>query len=359
MRRLFFPLVRFLLFILCAGSFLPMNASAQTVEPFKRYSKQEPLVQRLYETVDKPSSNSKQVQADLIGTWKRISPATTNPAAVIMLNTMCFRLGGGVEYAYELVKEHRTVVCSETCDVCHSGSDGQLPGKPPNVMLKSPAADDDTVGLLLDVSVDYDNRFPMTSGKVLKFKDMDGNELIFIRDKSIENLSGQTQDEIRTTGENAKGASKQERLIDPGMTKELSTKLKETDMSESERNEAILKLITKGDSSCVPVLIEHIGTNHVIIVRQNAIRALGRIGDKAAVPALLSVLNAPIVGNVNDEAEDNAILRRNAVIALRSIGDAIALPALKNIVAASHEYQSVRNLAKNAIRNIENNTMQR
>ena len=334
-----------------------MNAGAQTVEPFKRYSKQEPNVRRLSETVDKPSSHSTRVQADLIGTWKRILPATTNLSSGILLSTMSFRPGGEVEYNCEVVKEQRTVTRSETYQVLHRGSDGEMPGKSPNVLLKSPAAGDDSVGLLLGVSVGYDNRFPVTMGKVLKLKDMDGNESVFIREKIKGDVSHQTQEEIAglpATEESAEGVSKEKRLVDSAITKELSTKLKGRNVDEPERNKAILRLMTEGDSSCVPVLIEHMGTNHTLVVRQNAIRAIGKIGDKAAVPALLVVLNTPVEGNIDDEAEDNAILRRNAVIALRDIGDPKALPTLNNIMAASREFQTVRDLAKNAIRKIEN-----
>lgn len=139
----------------------------------------------------------------------------------------------------------------------------------------------------------------------------------------------------------------------PSLTKEITARLRTRELSEPDRSKAIVNLMNQGDATCVPVLIEHMGTNHSYVVRQNAMRALGKIGDSSAVPVLLAVLSTPVAGNINDEGEEEAGLRRNAVAALRDIGDPKVLPILKNIMAASREYQSVRDLAANAIRKIE------
>lgn len=270
------------------------------------------------------------------------------------MKSISFRPDGVVEYSYELPDEKRTMNRVETYQVVHKGSERQMPGRCPNIVINTSTSDDARIGLLIGASVDFDNRFPMSLGKILKFKDMDGHEYLFVRDKDAEGI-GQMPCPVAApdaTGDNVAQNQAEERSTDPVVTKKLSMKLREGQLPEPEKNKVILRLMNEGDLSCLPVLIEHIGTNHSFVVRQNAIRALGKIGDQAAVPALEGILNTPISGNIHEEEEIEAVLRRNAVVALSEIGDQKVLQLLKLIVDATNEYPSVRDLAKSAIRKI-------
>jgi len=121
--------------------------------------------------------------------------------------------------------------------------------------------------------------------------------------------------------------------------------LENPNTSKEMRNKAILALMNLKDKSAVPVLIAHVEGDYGLVVRQNAIRALGAIGNKQGVSPLLNILKRPVKGNITDEAEDEAILRRNAVLALGEIGDASALPTLEALAQERSEYQSVREFA--------------
>jgi HEAT repeat protein len=119
------------------------------------------------------------------------------------------------------------------------------------------------------------------------------------------------------------------------------------------RNKAVVALGNSGDGSTVPILLAELEKARDPIVKQNTIAALGRLRDKQAVPALLKILDAPVTGNVSGEGEWEAIFRRQAANALGYIGDSSALASLKKAMDATHEYQSVRDAAKSAIRKIE------
>ena len=64
-------------------------------------------------------------------------------------------------------------------------------------------------------------------------------------------------------------------------------------------------------------------------MRRAAVRALGQIGNRAAVPALIEILN-------NEESGDD--VRREAARSLDQIGDPAAIPALRSVVAARDPY---------------------
>ena len=123
--------------------------------------------------------------------------------------------------------------------------------------------------------------------------------------------------------------------------------------SISERNKEIIRLMNEGDTTCVPVLLEHMKAEHILVVRQNAIRALGKVGDKRAISPLLDILRSPVQGKLDDEAENEAILRRSAVVALGDIGNPTALTVLKIVAESGREYQSVRDLARITAKKLE------
>lgn len=85
--------------------------------------------------------------------------------------------------------------------------------------------------------------------------------------------------------------------------------------------------------AAVPVLIDRIGPDTFYGLRSTAIDALGKIGDKAALPALVKLLERPPLGTDEDRFSEDAIPRRGAVYALRDINDPAAIPLLKRIAA--------------------------
>lgn len=134
---------------------------------------------------------------------------------------------------------------------------------------------------------------------------------------------------------------------------EAVTTLRDKGASPYQRNKAVVALGSSGDGSAVPILLAELEGSIDPVVKQNTIAALGRLRAKQAVPHLLKMLDAPITGNVSDEGEWEAIFRRQAANSLGYIGDSSALATLKKAMDATHEYQSVRDAAKSAIRKIE------
>ena len=117
--------------------------------------------------------------------------------------------------------------------------------------------------------------------------------------------------------------------LPPGLVGENLARLRSTATSAPERNKAILALREAGDGSAVPLLIEHMEGDHGLVVRQNAIRGLGKIGGPEAVASLLRFLENPVQGDPGDQETDDAILRRTAVLALGEARDASVLPVLR------------------------------
>ena len=120
-----------------------------------------------------------------------------------------------------------------------------------------------------------------------------------------------------------------------------------------ERNKAVLALGNSGDVSVIPLLLGELEKTDNFVVKQNAIRALGMLRATVGVPRLIQLLEAPVVGNLEDEGELEAIFRREAVSALKEIGDPRALDVLQKIAGAEHEYESVRQLAQVASRSLQ------
>jgi HEAT repeat protein len=136
-------------------------------------------------------------------------------------------------------------------------------------------------------------------------------------------------------------------------TEDLIAILDDQHSTVEDRHNAVLDAMNAEDPATIPSLIKHLDNKYGLVIRQNAIRALGAIGDKRAVPTLAELLEKPVIGNIADEAENEAILRRFTVEALGFIGDASVLPILQKISKSEKEYQSVRELAESAIRKIE------
>lgn len=299
-------LLGLLVFCFCV-TWTTSTSNGEQYESFlKRYSGQSPEIVQLSQSVEEPSAYSKRVQSKLIGHWKCLSEFSSGLPKII-LKSLTFYENGSVKYRYEVKDENRIVETTESYEVCHKGSPRHLPGKAPNVIIRSQALDDTLVIPLIGVSVGYDNRFPMPMGELLKFSDLDGNQFVFARDSETTDSTLASQTSVDTSDIDAAEKAghelrEQERVVNVEVTKEVLASLREGKLTEPQKNKAILRLMNEGDSSSVPILIEHLSDVHTLVVRQNAIRALGKISDKRALVPLLKILKEPVRGDVKDEA---------------------------------------------------------
>ncbi len=92
-----------------------------------------------------------------------------------------------------------------------------------------------------------------------------------------------------------------------------------------------------GDKSAIPALTNAFLNDNEHLVRWSAAHALGKLGDKSAIPALINAL-------LND---DDSWVRRSAAHALGELGDKSAIPNLKT--ALNDDDSSVRRSAVHAL----------
>lgn len=141
--------------------------------------------------------------------------------------------------------------------------------------------------------------------------------------------------------------------ISPAQVRHLLATLDDPETAPRQRQLAILELMRAGDPVAVPALIAQLDPRNRLLTRTQAAKALGRIGDRRAVPPLSAVLQRPVAGDIGDEGEDEAISRRSAVIALRKIADPSTIPLLQALVRSEREYQAVREQAGIALREMD------
>ena len=334
-----------------------LSASGEDV--LLRHSNVEPRIKEMSVGVTgKPGDYSLSVAEDIIGRWKAMPIVSKNLARNpdMTWQSMCFQPNGAVEISYELTSEGKVRQFVGSYEVIHKASMGR--GNPPNIVIRSRNTQDGNLNILVNVRIGEFSYFP-PDNPVLWFQDADGYHYVFEpvgasaehRTKLLGRTSIEREDALHREVEDHK--REETRVADSKLTQQICAKLEKAETSEPERNNEIVRLMNEGDATCVPVLIGHLQADHSLVVRQNAIRALGKVADKRAVPPLLDILRRPIQGKVEDEAEDDAILRRNAVVALGNIGDPTALPVLKNVAESAVEYQSVRDLARITAKKME------
>lgn len=349
-----------ILFLFCGLLF----SSATFADGVFRYSEGDPLLHELtQEATGLASANTRNIAENLIGKWNSLPESVehhlihsvTRPN--IIWKSMVFHADRVFDATYEIAPDHGREECvSGTYRFIQEGFQNVFPGRYPNILLKPIQGNGANVMIRVDVGLD--SRFP-TDTVVLKFFDLDGNPHLLLSDsiQSPDKLRQVTGSEAGTEVEfsaRSEGDSRAAlRYVDPVLTKQICESLEHGGLSTSERNKAIIMLMNKGDETCVPLLIEYLTPDKEFLIRQNAIRALGEIADKRAVPHLISLLEQSVTGDIGDEGEWEAVLRRNAVKALEGIGDPAALPVLRKILDATPEYPSVREFASIAIRRIE------
>jgi len=102
------------------------------------------------------------------------------------------------------------------------------------------------------------------------------------------------------------------------------------------QSRAIQALGQIGDDRATPVIISHLNDKHPFLA-ENAIMSAGWLKAKAAVPELLK-----IVSSGNAQVGEQRVLMTAAIRALGHIGDLAALPKLEAIVAAVNDVARVR-----------------
>ena len=347
-------------FLTCIIGFSLLMVSSTWGEEPLRYSPNEQKIKTLLKTVKgTPGGYGVRVAKNIVGKWKAMSmmPKTFARNPDMIWHSLEFTKGL-IEISYEMTNSGKVGRFVGTYEVIHKATSGR--GNAPNIVVRSQDAKEENIGVLVGVNIGAFNCFPPDT-PVLLFRDPDGNHYCFepvgVAKKELfkrmGRISAEELEARRKHAENLK-RKKATRITDPKLTKELVADLTEGNLSDHKKNKAILRLMNEGDASCVPLLIE-LSTNNdnSLVIRQNAIRALGKIGDKKAVPILVNMLEQSVEGNIQNEAESEAIIRRKAVRALGYIGDPSALPVLKKVMKSSKEYQSVREFAEITIRKIE------
>ena len=176
---IFFRLFSFLLVCICI-----ISASEAIADNLKFYSESDLKIKELCKRVEKPSSESKNVESEITGQWIYI-PEISDSLPNVVWHTLNFKKEGVVEYTYELKSEKKIVKKSGTYELYHKGSSGKFPGKAPSIIVKHKDLKDKNMLPFIDVCVDYDSRIPMELGKILKFKDFDGKQHCFVKQKEV------------------------------------------------------------------------------------------------------------------------------------------------------------------------------
>lgn len=131
-------------------------------------------------------------------------------------------------------------------------------------------------------------------------------------------------------------------------------KLGGTEISTHERQKSCVRLMNLGDKRAVPVLLTQLDPKYHTIVRQQALKALRKIGDPQAIPAIIKVLREPLAEK-QMERESQAIIRRHCLKTLEAIQGEEALPILRKFANNQLEQQDVREVAAGAISRLESN----
>jgi HEAT repeat protein len=163
---------------------------------------------------------------------------------------------------------------------------------------------------------------------------------------------------------NSFALEKIQKIISPRTTRELLHALQDEDSSV--RYSAARALGRLGDASAVPALLQTL-QDEQWIVRYFTAQTLGQLGDASAVPALIQVMQdeqsnarffaAQTLGQLGDASavpaliqtlqDEEMLVRNNAAEALGRLGDARAVPAL--LQALKDEDSSVRTSAAGAL----------
>ena len=114
---------------------------------------------------------------ELVSVWKRIY-AKEERASGTELKEIAFKEDGSCELSI-ITSDGSSQKYNCTFEILLDNEQKRFPGRKPLILLS--VNDADMLIPLVDVSVDYDSRFPTTNGTILKFLDLDEKEFCFAR----------------------------------------------------------------------------------------------------------------------------------------------------------------------------------
>lgn len=296
------------------------------------------------ESIKEPSLNSIVIQDNILGNWT-LTPNLSTYLPNVSLISVCFNNEGVMEYKYKINKKNEIKIKKLLYQFIHKGKKKNYGGKLPNIVLKSSVSDSEQVMILTNVNVDYDNRLPLEIGKVLKFNDIEGNIYVLIKEKKnvdIKQIPVNTNNSSINIIHNKKTATTR----DKKKTQMILYKMKKEKLNEYQLNKTILQLSNEGDNSCVPILIDYLSETYPFTIRQNAIKALGNIGDNKAVIPLLEIILKKIKGKINNDEEKESVIRRSVINALEKLDFSEKNAIFDQILKTENEYDSVKELIK-------------
>ena len=302
-------------------------------------------------SVDRPSERSLEVERALIGEWETIlEKGQAMPG--VALSALTFRLNGLADYVYEETASKTRRTQTDKYRIVHRGTTKVAPGKLPSVFLEQLAVASQEFVELSDVVVDYDNRFPVELGPLLKFKNSTGSVYVLRRKDLPKEAAAYRKTEVvedprgsRSSAANL-GAGAAPVRVDARRMNEVLVQLASGTMSEEERNKAVLELMNARATDGAGVLRRLAVTDNSIIVRVNSVRALGVMADRESTQTLIAILDKAHSGDIDDCGGDETMLRRVCVEALGNIGGEQGIAAIRKVAAAEDEYRCVREAAQ-------------
>ncbi len=159
---------------------ITLPVSAWTDERPRPYPSNDPRITELRQTVDRASQESERIQRELAGEWvyhHEIGKANVG----FRWKKLTINRNGTVVVEYQASGADRGEVLKGSYEFLHRGTPQKHPGKRPVVLFTVDRPESGLVLPLVDVTVDYDARVPVSKGMVLKFRDLENNEFVFLK----------------------------------------------------------------------------------------------------------------------------------------------------------------------------------
>ncbi len=154
------------------------RADEKHVLDIKSYMRNETELMALKAKYEKGTNDAeKRIAREISSAWKRIHAKGENPAGMA-LNIIVFKEDGSCELSV-VASDGSMQKHNCTFEILRDKEQKKFPGRKPLILLST--KDALSVIPLVDVSVDYDSRFPTSYGTILKFHDLDGKEFFFAR----------------------------------------------------------------------------------------------------------------------------------------------------------------------------------
>ncbi len=142
------------------------------------YTSDDPRIAEVREGVENGSQESQRIERAFVGDWiYRHEIAKANVG--FRWTSLHIQSEGTLVIEYQTNGSDSEQTLAGPFEFIHKGTDQQLPGKRPAVLVTVESGAPGIVLPLVELTVDYDSRVPASWGKVLKFQDLDGNEFVF------------------------------------------------------------------------------------------------------------------------------------------------------------------------------------